>query len=383
MSSDFKSWFHCGRCGALFESEPGDRPERRCDHCGFDPSLAARISPAPPAETVAMPAAAQVSAPERESRSERSSRKVRKRKNNNLILKLAAAWVVVLAVIVTGARMLWGDPNTRRDAPATGKAETALLSQADQALLTKAVPECGRVFTAFLASGGPESQAQFIYQPVRTTAKIARFYSLNPMPKIEPETLESRATSVFRIGDAPVVEMVFEAEDGSRYDAAFRQTDEQWRIDWEAFARYGDFPLPLFLAGSGPDEAEFRLFARERLARERAHEESMSLIFYAPRFGKPGETGTPSPEFLVSRDSPDGRLLAAGFAAEAEGKRPFNATIDMGEPDDMIRVRVRLRRFEMEEERRFEVVKVLACHWYDTEEPGLEIKEAAAGEAGD
>lgn len=311
-------------------------------------------------------------------RPHRHSRTVRKKKNPHLMLKLFAGWALVLALIVMGARKMWGDPNENRKPAAAATDDGAGTSAADQALLAKAVPACGAALGGFLAAGGPEQQNQFVLRPVETIARMTRFYALNPLPKIDAATLEPGENAIFRIGETPVVEMNFDTASGETIDVAFHEVDGEWRIDWEAYARYSEYPFALFLAGSGPDEAEFRLLGRERLAREREGEETISLIFYAPRFGKPGDVGAPSPEFLLPRDSDDGRMLEAALSAAAEGRRPFGSALDPGDPDDMIRVRLRLRRTDVEGERKFELVKVQACHWYASDLPGLDLPSPAA-----
>ncbi|MCP5549199.1 MAG: hypothetical protein H7A50_17695 [Akkermansiaceae bacterium] len=375
MSKQATSWFHCGRCGSLFESLPGDQADRRCGKCGFDPSLLARVIPPPPAPVAAEQPAEESAGPAPDE-PRRHTRTVRKRKNRHLMLKLLAGWSLVLVLIVAGARVMWGDPREDRDTgPSTQSGNS--ISEADQALLNQAAPRCSEVLAGFLSAGGTEQQNQFVLHPVETIARMTRFYALNPLPKIDPESLEPGERTIFRIGETPVVEATFETSDGE-IEVAFHQVDDEWRIDWEAFARYSEYPLALFLAGSGPDEAEFRLLARERLAEERKDEETLSLIFYAPRFGKPGETGTPSPEFLIARDTEAGRMISAALQAEQEDKRPFGAQIDPGDPDDMIRIRVRIRRSEVEGERKYEIVEVPACHWYESDLPGLEPAAAKA-----
>lgn len=374
VSSQEKSWFHCGRCGALFESDPGDMPDRRCGKCGFDPSLLSRTSVPPPPEPE--PTEEKQQPTEQESEPKRSSRRNRKRKNRHLMLKLVFGWIVLLALIVGGVHFLWGDRNQRSASAPPSTSGSPSLSEENKAQLSAAEAPCRQVLNGFLSAAGPEQQNQFVLRPVETIGMMTRFYSLNPMPKIEASALELTSKTFFRIADTPTVELLFKTSEGEQIDVAFQMVEEdRWLIDWPAYVRFGDYPLPLFLAGAGPDEAEFRLLVRERLARERKDEETMSLVFCAPRFGRPKDTGTPSPEFLVPRDSDDGRMLAAGFAAAEAGERPFGSILDLSGPDDMIRVRVRLRRNDEDEERRFEIVRVIACHWYSTDEPGLDLTE--------
>ena len=101
----------------------------------------------------------------------------------------------------------------------------------------------------------------------------------------------------------------------------------------------------------------------------------MSLVFYAPRFGYPDQAGTASPEFLVKRDSADGRLLAAAFKKHAKGESLYGSKLPYLEPPDMLRVRVRLRRLPADAESsfKFELVKVIACHWLAIDDAGVQV----------
>jgi hypothetical protein len=112
---------------------------------------------------------------------------------------------------------------------------------------------------------------------------------------------------------------------------------------------------------------------RERLAEERKDLSTISIVFYAPVFGRPAETGPPSPEFLIQRDSREGKLLDAAFAAVKNKKRPFNAKAFNLDPEGMIRVRVKIRRSGEMEARAFEIVELKACHWYSTDLPGFDV----------
>jgi hypothetical protein len=128
----------------------------------------------------------------------------------------------------------------------------------------------------------------------------------------------------------------------------------------------------MFLAGAGEPVAEFRLLARERLAGDRKHDPAMSLVFHPPRFGQPREADSPSPEFLVPRSSEPGRKLEALLRLHREGKRPFGARAPLDDPEDMIRVRVRVRReADQQGARKFVLEDVLAGHWLGSEESGI------------
>lgn len=369
MSDSPLCWFHCGRCGTLFQSPAGESATRLCTKCGFDPCTGILESADAP------PAASPAVIPEPRRRTGEGKRSVRKRRNRHLMLKLAAGWSLVLALIVLGARKLWYQDVA--PGPAIVRADTAgpLVSELDIQLLERAGPGCAKVFSAFLQAGTPEERNQFVLTPVTTASRMARFYSLNPITNLDPAKLQLKTKAVIRLPGGKGIETQWLGEDERLYDAVFREENGEWRLDWEHFARFSDYPWALFLAGSGESEGEFRLLARERLAEERKNEETISVVFYSPRFGHPGQTGFQSPEFLVSRRTPEGRMLDAGFKFAREGGKVFGSTLPDINPEGMIRVRARIKRIEVEMERRFELTGIAACHWYAVDDPGVSVPE--------
>lgn len=361
-------WFHCGRCGSLFQALPGDPGVRLCPNCGADPSPGiAETRPGPHGAT------------NHEDAANHGARTVRKRRNRNFMLKLMAGWTLLLALIVMGARKIWpGEAPAPRVTPAAVSEAAAAPSAEDTALYQNAAPACADVFANFLAAGTPEARNQFVLSPVSTASRMAHFLSLNPMPDIDPASLKLTGSGLLTLPEGKAFEARWETADGKTLETVFRQENGEWRLDWEHFARYSDHPWPLFLAGTGPDEGEFRLLARERLAEERKGENTISLVLYAPRFGKPHETGFQSPEFLVSRQTSDGKLLDSAFKMARGGGRMFGSRLPGFDPEGMIRVRVKVRRMEGESERTYQITAVKTCHWLSLEDPGVDPEAPAA-----
>jgi hypothetical protein len=361
-------WFHCGRCGALFQAAAGNSEGRICSNCGADPSPGVVEAAVQAANTgVTEPAREDAGTPA----AGREKRGTRKHRNRHIMVKLMLGWTLLLALIVFGARKLWHAAPQERGEVISAE-EAPVLNAEDHDFLQTAGPLCGQVFEGFLSAGTPEKRNQFVLSPVTTASRMARFYDMNPLVNIKPETLSLSANGLVRLPGGDAFEARWDAKDGRTFDAVFRKESGEWRLDWEHFARYSDYPWALFLAGSGPDEGEFRLLARERLAEERKNEPDISIVLYAPRFGMPAEAGFQSPEFLVSRDTVDGRLLDAAFESARAGRKVFGANMGDINPEGMIRVRVRVRRQEVEMERKFEITGVTACHWYSVDEPGVE-----------
>ncbi len=364
-SSNF--WFHCGRCGSLFQARAGEIENRLCPKCGFDPSTGVMDAP----ETLG-PVGTRLPEPGSSSAAADATpakRTIRKRRNSHLMLKIVGGWSLLLAAIIFGARVMWSDPVSQ--APAVSTPAETVTSDENRKLLEDSAGECARTFSGFLSAATPEARNQFVLTPISTASRMARFYSLNPLTSIDPATIGLRHTSVITFPDGKGIETLWQSTGGPAYDALFREERGEWRLDWEHFARYSEFPWSQFLAGDGPSEAEFRLLARERLAKERRNESTISIVLYAPRFGRPDEPGFQSPEFLVSRNKPEGRMLDAAFKLAREGKRVFGSTLPAIDPEEMIRLRVKVKRSEENNERKFEITEIAACHWFSADDPGV------------
>ncbi|MGL4401048.1 MAG: hypothetical protein ACRCXD_14355 [Luteolibacter sp.] len=96
-------------------------------------------------------------------------------------------------------------------------------------------------------------------------------------------------------------------------------------------------------------------------------------MLYAPRFGLGNATGFQSPEFLLERDRENGRLLEAAFKLEKDGQRAFGVELPLENPENLIRVRVKVRRVKDDTGSRFELLQVLACHWYSSDDSGVTL----------
>ncbi len=293
------------------------------------------------------------------------------------MVKLVVAWTTLLVAIVFIAQRVWMDDSERP--PEQGTLPSGQVPSAeDIAFLRDVAPLCNETLSGFLTADSPEQRNQFVSSPITTAGRMARFYSMNPFDKIEPEKVSPRGTSIVNLPGGKAMEIQLTSSDGHLLDAVFVNENEDWKIDWYHYARHSDSPWALFLADSGEAEGEFRLLARERLADERKEEDHISMVLYAPRFGYAADTGFQSPEFLVKRDSRDGRLLEAAFELERAGKRVFGNRLPSIDPEGLIRVRVRIRRFESDMKRHFEITDVVACHWYSVDDPGVEIKTSEA-----
>lgn len=376
MSTDNTSWFHCGRCGSLFQSAPGESDDRLCPACGCNPCTGT--------EAVAAPVEAVTpyrEAPMRDGASARRKKVPARGKRSYLVAYLAVGWLALLAVIVFSARHFWGAGKDDSAARAAVVAKDSIPAE-DLALVEGSALARNTLFSKFMAADSPEARNQFVSSPIDTAARMARFYSMNPMPVIDPGKLKLIGSSVIHIPGKTAIESQVETSGGQAFDVVQQLENDEWRIDWDHFVRYSETPWTLFLAGNGDAEGEFRLLARERLADERKDKDRLSLVFYAPRFGHDNETGLQSPEFIIPRDSRNARLLEAAFALQRADRRVFDIRLPNPNPEGLIRVRVRIHRSEVDKVRRFELTEVIACHWFNDDHPGVD-PDAAAGKTGE
>ena len=367
MSANNTSWFHCGRCGSLFLSAAGESDDRFCTTCGCKPALG--VDP-PLLEAAAAPVADQpLDAAGRKRVSQGRS------KHTFLRIKPVAGWLLLLATIFVAAQYLRPEAS-KPPVAAKPKSEAKKTESAeDLALLNEAGPLCTATLSGFLNASSYEAQNQFVRTPIDTAPRMARFYSMNPFGVIDPKTVSAQGIAVVHLPGLEAVEAHLQSQDGRLLDAVFIKDQDEWLLDWEHYARYSDHPWALFLAGNGEEEGEFRLLARERLPEERRSEATISMVLYAPRFGYANDTGFQSPEFLVRRETRNGKLLDAAFKLERDGGRVFDVKLPGINPEGLIRVRLKIRRFEVEGERRFEIKEVIACHWYSVDDPGVVIPE--------
>ncbi len=348
----------------MFLASKGDFDDRTCTECGQNPSLG--LGPIPS------------SAPAQYSKGEqREKLGVRKKKKNLFMPMLLLVWTTVLVLMVSIARLLFYQDSGEIKPTAVAASTENELNAEDLIFKNEEEPRCSQVFGAFLSASSPEERNQYVLNPVKTASRMALFYSLNPLTNIDPSTLSLAKSAPLNLPQGRALETVWNAPNSRQIDAVFIQEAGEWRIDWDHFVRFSDFPWSLFLAGSGEPTGEFRLLARERLAEERKNEDTISIVLYAPRAGTLMDINQQSPEFLIPRASQNGKLLEAALKLERENKRPFGLQLESPNPNDLIRLRVKVNRVQEELERRFEIEKIIACHWYSIDEQGVEINDPA------
>jgi hypothetical protein len=375
-------WYHCGGCGEVFPGGLGEHAPTACGSCGKglrratsaagsaagfpkagvmrDMQMLARRPPLDqPASTTGRQAPRTITATRVNDVRQRSEPR---RSPKALLLGIfLLAWLVGL--IFLGVHMQRGPTPVAAvdDAPVGRTPEEVVLLRA-------ALPKCQRAWYDFLRAGTPEARAQSVRDGYLVVGAMQRHYAENPALNLTVVPV-LRYSGALETSAGTAIETLWETPD-QQYEVVFFEQNGEWRMDWKHFVRYSEMPWALYLAGVGEDVGEFRLYVRERQGSAGASE-SLRVVFYLPKFGSLNEYGPQSPEIAVPRDSQAGRRLAAALAgAQADGA--YHSKLTELDPKGMARVRARVRRIEEGGKRRFEVEEVLAGHWLDLSNAGID-----------
>lgn len=368
-----KALYHCGNCGALFESPKGWDDERQCGNCARPPGTGIW----PDLEVITRDEDARVGKYGEAELEDSGIKAIRKKRPKNTLMRIIIVWtfLMLLAMWTRHRYTVSEREQEKREAAETMKVKGGLADE-KVAMLNRALPDSHRSLAGFLTAGTPEARNQYVADPIDTAGKMAVFYANNPFPKVNPAKLVRTGQEPIKVGADWMVETRWKEEGGLEFDAIFQRQGSGWKLDWKQFARYSDYPWALFLAGDGPAEAEFRLLARKLLSGDVAERggSRIGFVLFSPLFGKSGETGMESPEFIVDRRSDEGLLLDAAFNAKEEGRQLFGRSMEAMEPDGLIRVRVLVTRTEVGGLRKFSIEKILGCHWIETGEVGYNLE---------
>ena len=373
-----KGWFHCGSCGSLFESIYGSGVARVCTECGKIAGIVTKESSPRITDTERGSVPNQIGFEKQPEFliDDSGRRAVRKKRSANMMMKIVLAWTVILLLAVwmrtRGTRATVEKEELEQVASRMTK---GTLADEDIALLNEALPDCHRTLGGFLTAGTPEGRNQFVVDPIETAGKMATFYSYNPLHRVQVEGLQRIDQELLRVGNSWMILTRWKDTNGIEFDVLFSRNSGKWRLDWNHFSQYSGYPWTLFLAGEGPDEAEFRLLARQRLSDSDSEKVGSRLIFTmcTPGFGNSGDIGMESPDFVIDRQSEEGLLIRAAFADCAADRRLFGQEMKNPEGAELIRLHVRVKRSEFGGKRTFNLEKIISCHWIDCAEVGYDL----------
>lgn len=340
---------------------------RKCAECGLDPapSIVDTASPLRPERNqVSMVTLTQPTV-------------VRGRVHDDkrfVILKVMGAWLLLIICIILLAKWIWGDEPVSTTAIPEDQSSAVDESKAksDQSMLDSAFPECKSVLLRFLSTEVVRARYALVIPLESVETRMDQYYQLNAVEKIREEDLKLSGRTIVHLPEGITILSQWETKGGHVFDAAFRLDGSAWKLDWDHFVRYGPCDWPLFCAGSGPDEMEFRLLAREKSALGEEDQDDYSVVLYAPKQMRIAHAGFKAQTLPMHRESRDARLLRAAFKRAQDGKSLFGSVIKDINPQDMIRVRVMVRRIPGPGMPNFQITKVFACHWYASSAWGVD-----------
>jgi hypothetical protein len=346
-------WFHCAKCGGLFESPLGSHHAPTCSHCGQaagDPHEAAqstrrvhrkkgRSSRARQPQTTTAPAG---------------------KKRVHVALILSGVWFGLLGFLVFTVRTCFPDQITKPEANAAAEYYRSLEAE-DNQLLNSSMGECQARLRSFLTESTASSRGEYLAHGLELTGRISQYESSRPVLRSDdvPEliqaqalhtTLGTRISSYWKIGGDRTIEAVFLKE------------GESWKLDWPALVQESTMPWTLFVTGAGDSTGTFRVFARKR---EGTTGREIELVLYTPILGYPDQFGEPTTPIRLSANTKMGETILKAFERRSKGQGAFNSVAVKFDPADMIRLRVRLSRTIQGDEKLFQIDEVLADHWME------------------
>ena len=367
MSEQEQYWHHCGRCGSLFLSEMDFSEDRKCTVCGLDPAPSIVDAAAPlrsDRNQVAMVTLTEPTVPRARSLDDKRF----------VIFKVIGAWLILVVCIVLLAKWMWGDePVSTTVVP---EEQPAVVdkpkTENDQSFLAASFPECKNVLMRFLSTEVLRARYALVLPRESVETRMDQYYQLNALEKIREDEVKLTGSAVVHLPEGSAILTQWETKGGYVFDAAFRLDGSAWKLDWDHFVRYSPHDWPLFCAGSGPEEMEFRLLAREKSASGAEDQDAYSVVLYAPNQMRMADAGFKAQTLPMPRDGRDARILRAAFKLNQEGKPLFGSALPDINPQDMIRVRVMIRRIPGPGMPNFQITKVLACHWYASSAWGVD-----------
>lgn len=278
-------------------------------------------------------------------------------------------WVALVAVTA----VVMQRKSAEAPIPAPGYVEKSdVLSEDDVRLLTDEFGACAERLQEFLAASDLGTRSLHVLRPEKTAPRMARYYSVNSVSPSIPD-LEPKLRNVLHTPAGDAIEGLWTQPDGQQIEAVFFREEGEWKIDWDAFVRDNSDSWALFLTAQGHGEGVFRLLARERIGANGRGDEYIGLVLYVPRPGHPGEATSASPEVRVKRASALGARIMQALDARKRGVGAYGSKAVNYDPEEMIRLRVRVSR-EGEAERVFEIKELLATHWLEMNEPAVKAE---------
>lgn len=287
-------------------------------------------------------------------RVKRRKKRPKKARNKGLILFLTG-WISVVLIIFALFKMGQGDSKSADE----DLAEEVISEQTvKNEVLKRFYPQVTGNFVKFITYPSNEGREQFISDAADLSLSFSRHYQRNTFPAPESR-MQVTAKNVIKLADRDFgIETIWEDKDGRKIGALHLWDGEDWKLDWENFARYSTMSWSRFRAEIGPKKGNFRLLVRKRETSDES--EKFYLSFYrAPEFYEDGEEfrATESPEVELEVESILGHEFLKLWADYKAGKVPYQSILSEElDPPNCLRLNVVLA---WEKDARGESVMVL------------------------
>jgi len=404
MTNLTQGHFHCAECGTLFEADIVDPVDQRCPVCG-NPPTGKVLAGASRGGTVATLGALKGDTRSRsgvtqdardihqatlETKDKRGRIKRTKRREirSKKILVLLGVWILLMALTVGLVKYFSPEEEEGEDASVV-EARKKWQQEAEQIATNKviqqAAPLCQTTLINYLNATSAAGKAQFVYQGVKLTTEMNRYYQRNPsFSSVRSQAKVVRA-ELLKDTQNPTIGAICVNQQKEVFEAVFVRDGEEWKLDWKFLMRYDSRSWSLFPSGNEGDEGEFRLYMRVRDSNKKFDQEEISLVFYKPDLYRVDEfRGIPSPSVRVPVDSDLGRQIIELVGEEDNMEKDIHGfTKSTFDPPGYHRVRVKMKLHKEGLEHSFELVEILADHWYgdgilgSKDTPPAEIEEDA------
>jgi len=416
MATLTKGYYHCLECGAIFEAELKDSSDQRCPICGhpptgkilvgneeetYTPSVEAKekkpseFSPSPSVkrhgvnhdtQDIYEATMATIDA-QKESRSGRVTRVKRKGKKGGRRWVFVVGWLVLMIGTIALFEIFGPDEESDSVAQngdaALDQREASAEEQKNRLMIDAAIPACEKSMTEFLAATSAAAKAQYVYQGVKLSGVMNRYYRDELSFSASVGSVKIIRTELLEGFNMDALGALCTNSQGEKWEAIFIFDEDEWKIDWASLVRYDDRSWPLFPAGEEGDEGEFRLYMRVRDTNEDFEQKEMSLVFYKPTmFFKDEYRGFASAPVTVPIDSDLGRRISALLDQEDAVEKVIRKdvhglSVGLIDPSRYHRVRVKMRLHKEgrnDKNIRVELLEILANHWYGFEARAVESK---------
>jgi len=346
MANLTRGYFHCVECETLFEAQVVAIDEQRCPVCGSPPTgkkLASRG---------------------------RVKRSKRAKKGGNKIVILLVVWFLLMALTIGVVKFFTHEDEdsgvTTEKMTAREKLQEEAELKRSQLFVQKEAPACKLAISQFLNSHSSAGKAQSVYQGRDLTSEMSRYYEKNPTFSSTRSHIKLLRAELLKNTLNQTIGALCANSQEEAFEVIFVRVGEEWKVDWKSIVRFDTRSWSLFPSGSDGDEGEFRLYMRVRDSNKELNTDTINLVFYKPKIYLKGEfRGIPSSTVSVAVDSEVGQKILKLVEREDDmAKDQHGLSTGLLDPPGYHRVRVKMKLNKEGGEHSFELLDILANHWY-------------------